>query len=77
VTPFNDLDAFFHRYTSFEQAIKADSEEVRFIPYVETTFVDELPFVLPWRYITCNHKINNIYVLRVRFCDFEEHVIPQ
>jgi hypothetical protein len=30
---------------------------------VEMTFVDELSFILPWWYITCNHKIDNIHVL--------------
>ena len=39
---FDDLDAFFHRYTSSEQAIRVDYEEVQFTPYVETTFIDEL-----------------------------------
>jgi hypothetical protein len=74
---FDNLDAFFCRYTSFEQAIRADSEEVRLIPYVEMTFIDELPFVLPWWYITCNHEIDNIRVPGVGFCDLEEHVALQ
>ena len=43
VASFDDLDGFFHQYTSSEQAIRADSKEVWFIPYVETTFVDEIP----------------------------------
>ena len=74
---FDDLDAFFHQYTSSEQAIRADSEEVRFIPYVETTFIYELPFVLPWWYITYNHKINNVCVPGGGFCHLEEHVVLQ
>jgi hypothetical protein len=45
--------------------------------HVEMTFVDESPFVLPWWYITCNHKINNIRVLGVWSGDLKEHVIPQ
>jgi hypothetical protein len=76
VASFNDLDAFFYRYTPSEQAVRADSKEVRFIPYMEMTFIDELPFVFPWWYITCNHKIDNICVPGVGFCDFEEHVVP-
>jgi hypothetical protein len=47
VASFNDLDAFFHWYTSLEQAIRANSEEVWWIPYLEMTLVDKLPFVLP------------------------------
>jgi hypothetical protein len=77
VASFNDLDAFFHWYTSSEQAVKVDFEEVQWIPYVEMTLIDELPFVLPWWYITCNHKIDNIRILGVRSSDLEEHVIPQ
>jgi hypothetical protein len=77
VTSFDDLDAFLRRYTPFEQAVRAHSEEVRWIPYVETTFIDKLPFILPWWYITCNHKVENIHVSRVRFRDLEEHVILQ
>jgi hypothetical protein len=77
VASLDDLDAFFYWYTSPEKAVKAHLKEVRFIPYVEMTFVDELPFVFPRWYTTCNHKINNICVLGVRFCDFEEHVVSQ
>ena len=47
MTSFDDLNAFFYRYTSSEQAVREDSEEVRFIPYVEITFIDELPFLSP------------------------------
>jgi hypothetical protein len=32
---------------------------------VEMTFINELLLILPWWYITCNHKINNICVSRV------------
>ena len=74
---FNDLNAFFYQHTPSEQSIRADSEEVWFIPYMEMSFIDELPFVLPWWYITCNHKIDNIRVLGVGFCDLEEHVVPK
>jgi hypothetical protein len=48
----NDFYSFFNRYTSPEQAIWADSEEVRFISYVSTTFLDEFPFVCSWWYIS-------------------------
>ena len=76
VTSFNDLHALFCRYTSSEQAIRADSKEVWRIPYLEMTFIDELPFVLPWWYITYNHKIDNICVPGVGFCGIKEHIIP-
>ena len=39
--------------------------------------MDKLPLTLPWWYITCNHKINNIHVPWVGFCDLEEHVVPK
>jgi hypothetical protein len=77
VASLDDLDAFFCWYTPSKQAIGANSEEIRLIPYMEMAFIDELPFILPWWYITCNHKIDNICVPGVGFCDLKEHVVPQ
>jgi hypothetical protein len=45
MTAFNDFDSFFSWYTSPEQPIRADSEEVRFILYVKTTLIDELSLI--------------------------------
>jgi hypothetical protein len=76
VASFNDLNAFLYRYTSSEQTISTHSEEVRWISYVETTFIDGLSFILHWWYITCNHKIDNIRIPGVWSSDLDEHVIP-
>jgi hypothetical protein len=68
MAPFYNLDAFLCRYTSLELVIRANSEEVRLIQYMEMTFVDELPFVLPWWYITCTIKLT---MFAYRGSDFE------
>jgi hypothetical protein len=47
VASFNDLNVFLYRYTSSEQAINTDFEEVWQIPYVETNFINELLLILP------------------------------
>jgi hypothetical protein len=77
VTLLNNLNDFLDRHTPSEQSISIDSEEVRWIPYVETTFINEFSFLFPWWYMTCNHKIDNIRVPRVWFGYLEEHIIPQ
>jgi hypothetical protein len=46
VASFNDLDSFFSWYTPFEESVWANSKEVRLIPYMVTTLINELSFVL-------------------------------
>jgi hypothetical protein len=44
---------------------------------VVTTLINELSFICPWWYISCNHKIDNVYIIGVGSGDPIEHVVLQ
>ena len=61
MTFLNNSHSFSCGYTSSQQAISTNSVEVRIIPQVASTFVDQLLLIFPCWYISCNHKIHNIW----------------
>jgi len=55
----------------------AQTLEVRIIPQVMSTFVDQLLLVFSWWYIPWNHKIHNIRILGCGVRYLHEHVISE